>query len=111
MMKPYKVVNEDDQWVTYEFRTIYMYLLYVILAVALAGFWTGIGWLSFAGGGLMVLFFLTVSIPAIPFHSRIRKAMRQNGVELSGSKWSFVQPLKIKLVKGVATTEANASSG
>lgn len=48
---------------TYEFRTIYIYLLYMVVAIMVIGIWTDLRWVTFTGMGLMVLYFLTVSLP------------------------------------------------
>jgi hypothetical protein len=109
-MKIYRVIEEDDQFVTYEFRTIYIYVLYVVLAIMLTGFWTNQTWLSVVGGSLMALYFFTVSLPYMPLHRKIRKAMREGSVTFSGSKWSFGNPLTIKLKKDVPTTKSTLSS-
>ena len=105
-MKIYRVIEEDDRFVTYEFRTIYIYVLYVVLAVMLTGFWTNHTWLSVLGGSFMALYFLTVSLPYMPLHRKIRKAMREDSVTFSGSKWSFANPLRIKLKKDVPTKDS-----
>ena len=97
MMKPYRIVFESDEFIIYEFNPVYFYVLYIILAVMLIGIWTDIAWLSYSGIALMALYFLAVSLPYLPLHFRIRKAMRESSVELSGSKWSFSRPLTIKM--------------
>lgn len=110
-MKPYRVADEDEQFVTYEFKTIYFYVLYVIFGLMLTGILSNTTWLSTAGFGLMLLYFLLVSIPYLPLHRKVRKAMREDSVQFSGSKWSFARPLKMRLRKDVPTTESNTTSG
>lgn len=110
MMKPYRIIEENDEFVIYEFSSIYLYLLYFVLTGMLVGFWTNTTWLSVAGICLMGLYFLTVSIPSRSLHQEIRKAMREGSVELSGSKWSFSKPLKAKLKKIPSTTNSPAVS-
>ena len=99
-MKPYKIVAETDEYIVHEFRTWYFYVLYAIVIILLVGVLEKIAWLSSAGMISMLLYFVFVTLPYLPLHRRIRKAMRDDKVEFSGSKWSFRHPLKVKMKSG-----------
>ncbi len=99
MPKPYKVIEEAQNHTVYEYKTIYLWLLYAILGILGAGVLFGVEHLSAVGGGLMVLYFLCVSVPYRQLGKRQREAMTTGSVEITGSKWSFKNPLRVKIPK------------
>jgi hypothetical protein len=105
-MKPYHIVEETEESVTYEFRSIYIYILYGIMAVMFAGFITNTSWLSSTAIALLCTYFALVSLPYIPLHRKFRTAMRASSLELSGSKWSFRRPLRVTMKQDVPTQES-----
>lgn len=101
-MKPYRISEENEEFITYEFRSIYLYVLYTIVAFILIGFGTDMPWISYVGMSFMAVYFLIISLPYLPLQRKIRKAMQEGSVEISGSKWSFSKPLKIKMKKDLS---------
>lgn len=99
MLKPYKIVGETKNYITYEFKASFLYVLYTILIALLIGIGLEIAWLSAVALALMVIFFIIVSLPSIPVYRSIRKATRKCKVEVSGNKWSFKKPLRVKMRK------------
>ena len=99
MLKPYRQVEETDDYVVYEFRTIYLYLLYSILGMIAAGYLASVLALSIAGGVLMDLYFLLVFTQYMRLGRKIKRAAKKTSVEMSGSKWSFSRPLRAKIKK------------
>ncbi len=99
MFKPIVKIEEDDEVVVYEYRTVYLWALYAIVLMTVVGCVAGIGVMSLVGCVLMVGYFLTVSTSYI-FHGReIRRAARDGGLHFSGSKWSFKNPLRVTISK------------
>ena len=45
----------------------------------------------------MLVYFLVVSIQYYPLNKKIKEAQKKSKVEISGSKWSFNNPLRVKL--------------
>jgi hypothetical protein len=99
MLRPYRQVDKTDDYVVYEFRTLYVYVLYGILGVIAAGYFARMSVLSIAGTVLVVLYLLLVSTQYLGINGKIRRAAKAASVEMSGSKWSFSNPLRVKIKK------------
>jgi hypothetical protein len=55
--------------------------------------------LSITGTVLMSLYFLLVSTQYMGLNAKIKRAAKSSSVEMSGSKWSFSKPLRVKIRK------------
>ena len=56
LFKPYRQIEASDEFVVYEFRTGFVYLLYAILLIIGAGYLFHQSAVSFGGVGLMLLY-------------------------------------------------------
>ena len=110
IFKPYIVSEETDEFITYEYKTIYLYAMYCIFALMISGFMTGISALSIVGGVLMVIFFFTVSLKYMTVSRKVKAAMLSGKAEFSGSKFSFKNPLRTTIKKDKLTEIEPASS-
>ena len=99
LFKPYRRIEESDEFVVYEFRTSFVYLLYAILLIIGAGYLADQGEVSYTGIGLMVLYLCLVSTQYRTLSKRINRAAAEATVEFSGNKWSFANPLKVQIPK------------
>ena len=61
LFKPYRLIEETDAFVVYEFRTGFLYLLYGILLTIGVGYFTQQNPISCTGIGLTVLYLCTVT--------------------------------------------------
>jgi hypothetical protein len=95
MFKPYAIVEESPEEITYEFKTIYLWILYAILAAGWLAFMRKNEILGTAAGGCMVVYFITVSLPYRRLGAITKRAAMSGSVKYSGSKWSFKKPLRI----------------
>lgn len=98
IFNPYSVEYSNDS-VVYEYKTLYVYLLYLILATMAAGYFANITELSVLGILLLVGYFLLISTQYIRLGKITKRASISSSVEVSGSKWSFSSPLRIKIDK------------
>ena len=96
MLKPYRVVEQTDEFIIYEFRTVFLWILYLILSTLALGCFTDIIILLLLGGISMFIYFVLVSTQYISLNNKIKQASKEGSVEISGSKWSFKKPLRIK---------------
>jgi len=96
IFKPYKV-EHTNELVVYEFKTVFVYLLHSILAIVAIGYLEKITELSIIGILLLVFYFLFVSTQYLKVGRITKHATRHGSVEVSGSKWSFSNPLRIKI--------------
>jgi hypothetical protein len=97
LFKPYRQIEASDEFVVYEFRTGFVYLLYAILLIIGAGYLFHQSAVSYGGVGLMLLYLCLVSTQYRSLSKRISQASAEATVEFSGSKWSFANPLKVKI--------------
>ncbi len=97
MFKPYKQIERTEDFTVYECRTIYLWSVYLILAVVLVGVLGHIMTLAIAGTIAMLLYFALVSTQYMGLNRRIKRAAKAGTVEISGSKWSFQKPLRVKI--------------
>jgi len=72
MLRPYRELEETDDYVVYEFRTIYLYLLYGIFGMIAAAYFASMSVLSIAGIVLMLLYFLLVSTQYMGLSGKIK---------------------------------------
>jgi hypothetical protein len=97
LFKPYRQIEVTDEFVVFEFRTGFVYLLYAILLIIGAGYLFNQSVVSYAGVCLMLLYLCLVSTQYRSLSKRISQASAEATVEFSGSKWSFTNPLKVKI--------------
>ena len=98
-MKPYKIVEESETHVTYEYRSAYTWTLDAALLVMVVGFVIPNEVVAIGGGAAIAAYFVAKLALGGEAASRIRKAMQVNTVQISGNKWSFNKPLRIQVPK------------
>ena len=99
MLKPYSIVDESSNETTFEFRTIYLWILYGIFAVGGIGLFLKEPTLGYVAGGCMLIYFLTVSLQYRKLGAMTKQAALNSSVKYSGSKWSFSNPLRVTIPK------------
>jgi hypothetical protein len=97
MFKPFEQVEDVGGFIVYEFKTGYLYAMYCILAIMAVGFLTNAFGLLILGSIMMILYFLFVSTKYIKIRRIMKRAILTNSISVSGSKWSFSDPLRIKI--------------
>ena len=102
MLKPYTVFEETTEEITYELKTIYLWILYGILLVCVIGIAFKNTVVTTIGSISMVLFFFTVSLHYLKLGSITKQAAITGSVKISGSKWSFSNPLRITISRAIA---------
>lgn len=110
MLKPYSIVEVTSDETTYEFKTIYLWILYGILAVGGIGFFMKVPILGYIAGGCMLVYFLTVSLQYRKLGAITKQAALNGSVRYSGSKWSFSNPLRVAIPKNNAEDAAGQSA-
>lgn len=98
-MRPYRIVEETDTHVTYEYRTGYTWALYAAALVFAMGVALPNQTLSIAGGILVALYFAAKVGLGMAVDEKIRRAMASNAIQISGSKASLRNPLRIRVPK------------
>ncbi len=98
-MKPYKIIEENETHIVYEYRTVYTWILYATLLIMVAGMIIPNDALTIIGSTFIALYFIAKLSLGHEVNSKIQEAMRINNIQLSGNKASFGNPLRIKLSK------------
>lgn len=99
LLRPYSVVADTAVETTYEFKTIYLWILYGIALVGIIGLVIRNTALTTIGGICMVVYFLTVSLQYRKLGAITKQAALTVSVKFSGNKWSFSKPLRITISK------------
>lgn len=96
-MKPYKVVEESETHITYEYRTAYTWTLYAALLILLIGMLIPNELLTLVGAVSIAAYFVAKVSLGSAVNEKIRKAMQSSTVQISGNKASFGNPLRIRV--------------
>lgn len=99
MISAYSVVEEDEISTTYEYSTICTYWLYGSAAIWMAGYLMENQWVWMPGLVLIIGYIAVVLIPAARQAKQINASIKSQAAEISGSRWSFSKPLRIKVQK------------
>ena len=101
-VKPYKIIDESVDSVTYQYNSYYTWTLYALIVVYFVGMFQGIDWLYSASMvGMLIYLGLKFGL-GWSTSAKIRSALKYRAVKLSGSKSSFRNPLTIVVPKDVS---------
>jgi len=89
--------NEQRKIIRYTRYPLYLWCLLSGLAIGMIGE-TWIPWAWALAAPLFLIAFAIV-IPCWKYNGEIKRAMRSGGIKLSGSKWSFSNPLTVEITK------------
>ena len=98
-MKPYRIIEESDTHITYEYRSAYTWTLYAALLLLVAGMVIPNDALTLFGGVAIAAYFAAKLALGSGVNRVIQKAMQSNAVQISGNKASFGNPLRIRVPK------------
>ena len=105
MLKPYIIVEETDTYTSYEYNTKCTFWLYLMIGLLVVDVITMTSWLIYVFLVLMIAYFVIVLIPATRSANTFRKAMKHGKVEMSGSRWSLSNPLRITVPRAAPDTD------
>ena len=95
-MQTFKEIERTDDYIVYEYRTALGYIMYGTIGVWLfCVVERNLATLEYLAYGLIVIYFLAIYLPSRKRIKFIRDAMRTQGITMSGSRWSFSDPLRI----------------
>ncbi len=105
-MQTFKEISRTETHVTYQYQSIYGWLMYGILAGWLVTIAMDLPrWIELAFVAMILAFFVGVFLPSRSRSKEIQKAMRIGMVQMSGSRWSFTNPLNVTLPLTFVSTE------
>lgn len=103
MLNPISVVEENSEQTVYEYATIYLWILYAILAIIGIGFISQTNLITGAGSVLMIIYFFTVSTKYRKHGKEMKQATSKGSIQITGNKWSFKNPLRVTIPKELNT--------
>ncbi len=106
MWQPYRVVEEDAKEIRYSYSTICSWWLYGTIALLLAATVFEQSLLAYPAFASIALYLLFVTIPGLKVAAAIRAAAKSSEVRITGSRWSFSNPLTFVVEKPVAEPES-----
>jgi hypothetical protein len=98
-MKPYRIIEDSETHVTYEYRTAYTWTLYAVLLVMVAGLVIPNETLTLVGSVAIAVYFAAKLSLGGAVNRRIQQVMKSNSVRITGNKASFSNPLRIRVPK------------
>jgi hypothetical protein len=99
MLNPYRVIDETETHVTYEYRPAFSWVSYGLIVLIAVGVIIRFEQLAI-GGAIALAAYLAIKLPAgKAVTAVINKAMQTNTVQMSGNKSSFRNPLRIRVPK------------
>ena len=99
MIEAYKIVEDNDQRITYQYNSGLTWALFGSLAVGIFGIAIN-NIIPQALCGLSMLFYFYIGLTKIaPVSKKLRAAMREEALSMEGSKYSFSNPLRLTITK------------
>ncbi len=105
MWRPYEVVDDGAGRTRYTYSTACTWWMYGTIAVLAAAIVLELSWLAYAAFASIALYLLFVTIPGIRIAATLRAATRASEVRVTGSRWSFSNPLTFVVEKPAAGQE------
>ncbi len=97
-MQTFKEVKRTATHVTYQYQTALGWLMYGILAGWVIAIIAGLPrWLELAFVAFILVYFAAIYVPSRSRSQLIKEAMRSGMIQMTGSRWSFTNPLHITL--------------
>ena len=103
MIRAYRVTERTDESITYEYNPICGYWLYSSVALLGLGYVLENRALEILGVVVLLPYFAIVYFPALSDARKIRAAIKANEARISGTRWSFSNPLRVTVPKSALT--------
>ncbi len=110
-LRAYELVREDETSMVFQYNPLcglWLYASAVAVGVGMILDWHP---LTLAGSTSILLYFAVVYLPALATSREIRRAVMTRPAEISGSRWSFANPLRITIRKAGDTGEGGTPAG
>ncbi|MFD2206056.1 hypothetical protein [Kiloniella antarctica] len=99
MIEAYKILEDNEQQITYEYNSVLTWGIFGALGVGLAGIFLGVFFLQVLCGIAMVAYLYIGFTKVNPINKKVRAALRDGSLTMKGSKYSFSNPLQLTLTK------------
>lgn len=99
MLEAYIIREESGVSTTYQYNTLYSWVFLVIAALMIASIILNITELQLLSAALIVFYFGIKLILGRKVTAKIKQALNSGSVEISGGKYFFSNPIRIKIPK------------
>lgn len=99
MIEAYKIIEDTEELITYEYNSKLTWGLFASLAVGLTGVALNNIFLMGLCGLAMVVFFYIGLTRVAPITKQLKIALREGKLTHEGSKYSFSKPLRLTITK------------
>ncbi|MEH6631109.1 MAG: hypothetical protein V7776_09790 [Halopseudomonas aestusnigri] len=99
MIEAYKILEENEQQITYEYNSVLTWSIFGALGVGFAGIFLEIFFLQVLCGVAMVVYLYIGFTKVNPINKKFRAALRAGSLTMEGSKYSFAKPLRLTIAK------------
>ncbi len=105
MWKPYTLTEDSESHLTYRYDPICSWWLYGTIAVMFLGIAAENLYLEGLAVASIFAYLILVTIPGLQTARMVKRAMRTSSVSMTGNRWSFGNPLTIRVLKTAAPDE------
>jgi len=91
--KPYTIVRDDPEQTEYRYATVCSYWLYGTIAFLVAGLILESPPLYYSAFASIAAYFVVVTLPGFKVAAAIKSAARDAEITISGSRWSWTDPM------------------
>lgn len=99
MLKPYTVISETEEHITYQYNPMCSWALYFVLMIFVAAMIIEAVITTYIAVIAFIVYILLVTARAFKVSSQIKKIALNHKIQISGSKHSFKNPLIIVVPK------------
>jgi ABC-type nickel/cobalt efflux system permease component RcnA len=98
-VNPYTKISEDVHTITYEYNPWHTWLLIVLSLVFLIFWYSGKLELIISSASILLIYYVSMYLAARTISNEIRAAIATQHAETEGKKYSFANPLRIRILK------------
>ena len=99
MFDAYKIIEDNEQQITYEYNSLLTWGIFAALGAGLLGIFLGIFFLQVLCGLAMVIYLYIGFTKVAPINKKVRAALREGSLTMEGSKYSFAKPLRLSITR------------
>ncbi|MEH6631111.1 MAG: hypothetical protein V7776_09800 [Halopseudomonas aestusnigri] len=99
MIEAYKILEDNEQRITYEYNSVLTWSIFGALGVGLLGVYLGVFLLQVLCGVAMVVYLYIGFTKVNPINKKVRASLREGSLTMEGSKYSFSKPLRLTITK------------
>ncbi len=97
MIEAYKIIEDNEQQITYEYNSLLTWGIFAALGAGLLGIFLSVFFLQVLCGVAMMIYLYIGFTKVAPINKKVRAALREGSLTMEGSKYSFAKPLRLSI--------------